>query len=245
MSTLSGDDDGGRDEVSYLRMTVGRWAFQLAPGLLPLNRVAGYHGTTKARIVELGRDYLQIYERYLRGWRRRRFALLEIGVYRGESLRTWKTYFRNARIYGLDIDPAAAERAGDDFRIFIGSQADVGVLSAALAEIGESLLLLIDDGSHINELTVASFDYIFPRLPRGALYAIEDLAPASYVGASESWPGMTENRGVSFDNRREDIDDLIRDLCQDADGHGSRRWGRGRIVSFVHVWPGLLIVERA
>lgn len=231
--------------MSQARMKIGRWVFRLAPGLLPLNRIAGYHGTAKARVVELERDYLQIYERYLRGWRRRRFTLLEIGVYRGESLRTWRTYFRRARVYGLDIDPAAAERAGSSFRVFVGSQADAKLLSAALAEIGEAPRLVIDDGSHINELTVASFDYLFPRLPAGALYIIEDLSPASYVGASESWPGMAENRNVSFANRRDDIDELITDLCHDSDGQGTGRWGSGRTVSFVHIWPSLLIVERA
>jgi hypothetical protein len=231
--------------MSRLRMRAGELAFRHAPRVLPLRRIGGYHGTNKAKIVNLGLSYLDIYERYLQGWRGRTFALLELGVYRGESLRMWRTYFPKARVYGLDIDPAAAERLQGEFTVFTGSQSDDTFITHALGEIGPGLKLVVDDASHINELTLASFDLIFPRLPAGALYVIEDLAPETYQAAWPTAPGIEHNVGVSLENRREQFDDFIEELIHDADAMGSGRWGEGRAVSFVHAWPGLLVVGRA
>jgi hypothetical protein len=231
--------------MSTWRMRAGELAFRVAPRLLPLSRIGAYHGTAKVRVEHLGRNYLQIYEHYLSKWRGDAFAILEIGVYRGESLQMWQTYFKRARVNGLDIDPNAAARVGGAFPVYTGSQADQELLERALTEIGSGLRLVIDDGSHINELTVATFDYIFPRLSSGAIYIIEDLAPGSYEHAWDSWPGMTHNVGVSFENRREDIDRMVLELGHDADDKGSGRWGAGRTVGYVHLWPGILIVERA
>jgi hypothetical protein len=226
-------------------MRAGKLAFRRAPRLLPLNRIGEYHGTAKVRVVHLGRNYLQVYEPYLSKWRGDTFGILEIGVYRGESLRMWQTYFKHAHVHGLDIDPNAAERVGGAFPVYTGSQADEALLDRALSEIGADLRLVVDDGSHVNELTIATFDHVFPRLPRGALYIIEDLTPGSYEAAWDSWPGMQHNVGVSLENRREDIDRLVLDLGHDVDGKGSGRWGEGRTVSFAHLWPGVIIVERA
>jgi hypothetical protein len=231
--------------VARYRTTAGRLAFRYVPSLLPLRRLGGYHGTQKARIEHLGRTYLDVYELYLRGWRRKRFALLELGVYRGESLRMWQSYFRRARVYGLDVDPAAASRVGDSFRVFVGSQGDAEFLSRVADDIGPDLRLVVDDASHVNELTIASFDALFPRLPPGSLYAIEDLAPGSYEAAWASWPGMEYNDDVSLENRREDFDAFLLELCHDSDGQGSGRWGEDRAVAFVHAWPALVVVGRA
>jgi hypothetical protein len=231
--------------MSRLRTLAGGVAFRYVPRLLPLQRVGGYHGTNKAKIVSLGLSYLDIYERYLKSWRRREFSILELGVYRGESLRMWRDYFPNARVYGFDIDPASAKRVRGEFTVFMGSQKDAASIGRALDEIGPGLKLVVDDASHVNELTIAAFDQIFPRLPSGALYVIEDLAPESYQSATATAPGMEHNIGVSFENRRADFDRFVEELVHDADAMGSNRWGHPRTVAFVHLWPGLLFVGRA
>jgi len=233
--------------MSRWRMQVGEMAFRHAPQLLPLRRIGGYHGTHKARIVSLGQSYLDVYERYVKSWRRAEFAVLELGVYRGESLRMWRTYFPKARIYGFDIDPAAAQRASG-FTVFVGAQNDATVVQQALTEIGSGLRLVVDDASHINDLTITSFDLIFPRLPSGALYVIEDLAPTSYQldWPAGVWPGVEYNTGLeSLENRRELFDEFVQSLVHDVDGMGSGRWNTKRVVAFVHAWPGLLFVGRA
>jgi hypothetical protein len=221
-----------------------------------LQRLGSIHGTDKASHVHNGRSNLQIYETYLRPWRRRSFTLLEIGVYRGDSLRAWRSYFRNATIIGLDIDPQARERV-PDFELYIGSQSDDQLLDRIVRDHPD-LALVIDDGSHLNPLTFASFHFLFPRLPAGALYMIEDLAPGAYgpdwPGAEArnvdgawgtKWPGMEYNQSLSLlDNRQADLECFRNELAYDCDlspwddslpGH----------VAFLHQWPSIAVIGRA
>ena len=51
-----------------------------------LNSLGEYFGTDKCN---KGHDYLRKYELFLQYWKDKKFTLLELGVFRGESLFTW------------------------------------------------------------------------------------------------------------------------------------------------------------
>ena len=109
--------------------------------------------------------------------------LLEIGVggyddpkQGGHSLRMWKDYFPNANIYAIDLyDKSALQEPR--IHIFQGSQADPDFLKWVAGEIGQ-LDIVIDDGSHVNEHVIVSFQTLFPLLADNGIYAIEDLHTA-------------------------------------------------------------------
>ena len=64
--------------------------------------------------------YLDVYDRELGPWLGKRVNFLEIGVYKGGSLRMWRDFFApQSSLTFLDIDPAckALEIAGTDIRI--------------------------------------------------------------------------------------------------------------------------------
>ena len=144
-----------------------------------LPRLATVCGTDKWGVHK----YAIHYQRHLGHLKTRAFNLLEIGVgghdapdKGGESLRMWKAFFPKANIYGIDIfDKSALEEPR--IRIFRGSQADHEFLRRVIAEIG-GVQVVIDDGSHVNEHVLASFQTLFPLLPEGGVYAIEDLQTA-------------------------------------------------------------------
>jgi len=220
-------------------------------GLTTLGRI---HKTDKvdARHTHNGLANTDVYERYLRSWRRRRFTLLELGVFRGNSLRMWNAFLPRATVVGLDLEQVAADYA-PGFDVTVGSQADPEVLDSIL-ERHPDTRIVIDDASHITSLTIASFRHLFPRLPRGSLYIIEDLAPNTY----EDWPGhdperganypaIEQNPGESLFNRRQDMDEFLRELIRDCDlGGGAFGEGPGtKQVAFVHVWPAIVVVGRA
>ena len=126
------------------------------------------------------RWYAVHYQRHLAHLKHRRFNLLEIGVggheapdQGGASLRMWKAFFPAAQIYGIDLfDKSALEERR--IKIFRGSQADPEFLRWVANRIGR-IDVVIDDGSHINEHVIVSFKTLFPLLPDGGIYAIEDL----------------------------------------------------------------------
>ena len=69
--------------------------------------------------------YFDIYTRHFERFRDRPIRMLEIGVFRGGSLRMWKEYFhQDSTIVGIDIDEscAAHEIAEQNVFVRIGSQ---------------------------------------------------------------------------------------------------------------------------
>lgn len=140
-----------------------------------LNITGKLYGTDK-----IGKhSYTQHYMTHLKKYRYKNINLLEIGVggnehpvFGGQSLRMWKKYFPFGKIFGLDIyDKSAIQE--NRIKIFKGNQADENFLSEVTAQIGE-IDIIIDDGSHINQHVIATFDYLFPKLKDGGIYIIED-----------------------------------------------------------------------
>ena len=138
--------------------------------------------------------YTPHYERHLAHLRDEEFVLLEIGVggyartgQGGGSLRMWRRYFQQAQVVGLDIeDKSFVDRPR--MTTVQGDQSDPAVLESIIQRFGVPRVV-IDDGSHRPEHIKATFDVLFPLLPSGAIYAIEDTQ-TSY------WPefGGSEDR---------------------------------------------------
>lgn len=208
-----------------------------AEGLLP--KLGLVHGTDKATHSHLSEGYLSIYERYLHDIRENVTNVLEIGVAGGDSLRMWRDYFPRAQIVGIDIDPSAADHAGDRIRVVIGSQDDEQTLARASEEAGE-FDLIIDDGSHLNEMTLASFNHLFRTLHPGGLYFIEDLS-TSYKDLTEDvrkWRGMRHSpTHANFRNDRRLLDEFFLGVLKNMDHL------RGNIA-FCHFWPSLCVLKK-
>lgn len=127
-----------------------------------------------------GHNYTPIYENYLRMLRLTAFRMLELGIggYQypergGESLRLWYNYFPNAKIVGVDC----YEKTGmENDRVFVekGNQDDPAFLNQVNEKHGP-FDLIIDDASHVNSLTIRSFEILFPLLKPGGFYFVEDI----------------------------------------------------------------------
>jgi len=143
-------------------------------------------GTDKS---SLNHDYLRHYERILGHLRHEPITLLEIGVFRGGSLRMWEDYMTAARIVGVDIVPECIQYAGGRREIEIGSQADRNFLN----ELGRrrSPHVIIDDGSHMADHVILTFRTLFPHLRPGGIYIVEDLHFHAGPGATH-WRGATD-----------------------------------------------------
>jgi demethylmacrocin O-methyltransferase len=153
-----------------------------------LNKISKIHKTDKFGY----HYYTPHYQKHFRPLKFRKINLLEIGVggydnlyTGGNSLRMWKTYFPFAKIYSLDIyDKSFLQESR--IKIFKGSQADEAVLETVYREMKE-MDIIIDDGSHINEHVIKTFNYLFPKLKKGGLYVVEDTQTSywsDYGGSS-------------------------------------------------------------
>jgi hypothetical protein len=120
--------------------------------------------------------YLRWYEEYFTPLLDKNIKLLELGVYKGGSLLLWRDYFDKGLIVGLDMNSVDVPDGSGRIRLYQGQQQDTSLLDQIASENApEGFDIIIDDCSHIGELTRISFWHLFDNhLKPGGLYVIED-----------------------------------------------------------------------
>jgi hypothetical protein len=109
--------------------------------------------------------------------------ILEIGVFRGASLRLWEEWFPLATIFGVDDCSETKKRyvasaESNRSRVFFGKQDDPAFLERLVAETGGKFDIIIDDGGHRAHEQQISFEVLYPHVTHGGYYVIEDLETA-------------------------------------------------------------------
>ena len=161
-----------------------------------LNNIGLKTGTDKNSIYH---NYCDIYESYLRQWKEKNVALIELGTggydypdRGGEGIRMWYEYFKRGAITSLDLYEKHGI-ANDRTEFWQGSQVDKHLLKTIISRnINAEIRVIIDDASHNNELTIESFKIIFPLLKSGDLYFVEDVHTSYYEDeeyGGKTWPG--------------------------------------------------------
>ena len=128
------------------------------------------YGSDKVSVHNYGSFYDDLFARL------RPQALLEIGVYRGQSLQAWRAA-GVANVTGVDRD-VMQNRSG--LPVMYGEmphEAD------AIARRLQSIDLIIDDGSHLYYDYIATADVLFEQLRPGGVYVIEDIQTQDSVDA--------------------------------------------------------------
>lgn len=126
------------------------------------------HGTDKVTHHE----YHEIYPLFIEKFYQKDGAMLEIGLDQGASLNMWLELFPKMHIYGMDLDfEGTTERS----TIIKGDQSREADLSRVVDSIKHPLYFINDDGSHIPEHQVLTFNKLFPILEIGGVYIIEDI----------------------------------------------------------------------
>src|SRR5438309_2343913 len=128
--------------------------------------------------------YLRNYEEYFRSLRDKEITLLELGVYHGGSMFLWRDYFRQGLIVGLDFNPLKIDDPSGRIRLYNGMQQDTALLDRIAGETApQGFDVIIDDCSHIGELTRISFWHLFDNhLKPGGVYVIEDWSTGYWDG---------------------------------------------------------------
>ena len=171
------------------------------PALYPVGEIAMSVKTIEAAGYDTDKavhtHYLRNYEQYFAPLLARDVRLLELGVYHGGSLLMWRDYFERGLIVGLDIEPVEIDDPTGRIRVYRGEQQDTELLDRIARETApEGFDVIIDDCSHVGELTRISFWHLFDNhLKPGGLYVIEDWS----TGYWNSW---TDGVGFSPQPRR-------------------------------------------
>lgn len=186
-------------------------------------------------VVDKWKHYLPLYVKHLASFRGGPVRLLEIGVWKGGSLRLWRRYFGpEAIIFGIDIDPACAALDGQDAQVRIGSQDDDGFLERVVSEM-QGVDVVIDDGSHVSAHQVASFNALFPRLNQGGVYICEDLH-------SNYWRGWHQGGYRRASTFIEACKRLVDDVHSDF--HSRPSAGFARQIAGIHFYNSMIVIDK-
>lgn len=145
-----------------------------------LDEIGQLHGTDKSSAEH---NYLNKYEFFLSKWKNKRFNMLELGVFRGASIKMWRDFFPNATIYAVDVDSEARQYTAENRKVIIADLSlykNVSELSVLKSEI------IVDDASHMWRHQIMALLVLFDSLPHGGVYIVEDIE-TSFKGYEHSF----------------------------------------------------------
>ena len=166
--------------------------------------------------------------------------ILELGMFDGGSLAFWNEILHPEKIVGVDLESRPDSVYFRDYvrtrglekkvRTYWGTNQadDQALLRIVKQEFSGALDVVIDDASHFYAQTLASFQILFPLLPPGGLYIIEDWA-------WEHWQEFHSPYHPWF--RHKSLTRLILELIE-ATGTSQH------LITSVEVFEGFVIVER-
>lgn len=134
-----------------------------------LDGIADKYGTDK-RILCHG--YTRAYEKLFLPIRNNVKNVIEAGICDGASLKSWRDYFPNATIHGLDVEQKAVDSVAGEERVkaHLMSSCD----ASYWASLDFKADIIIDDGSHVVEDQMVMLRLAWNSLKPGGYYVIED-----------------------------------------------------------------------
>ena len=202
-----------------------------------MGRLHEYFLNNSGRIIYKHAHYFDAYERHFSRFEGKPINFLEIGAGEGGSSAMWRDYFGpNANILVLDIRKDRVEVVDGATKFYAGSQTDPAVLEKIVGEFGP-LDVVLDDGSHIMNHMITTFEMLYPTMKPNGVYMIEDVA-CSY---SDRFDGGYRRDGTIVEYTKDLIDRLhlinVKDKSPEPD------WFTLSTHS-INIYDGIITFER-
>jgi hypothetical protein len=203
-----------------------------------MNDLELYFRNNNKRLIDKWVHYFDIYDRYFNRYRNKKIVVLEIGVFQGGSLQMWKNYFgRQAKIYGIDIDPKCKSFEEENIEILIGSQSDRKFLKEVKSQI-PPIDILIDDGGHTMQQQIITYEELFPHIKEDGIYLCEDLHTSYWM---KYYGGGYKRRGTFIEYSKNFIDYLNA-------YHSRQKLFRvndfTKSVDSIHYYDSIIVIEK-
>lgn len=180
------------DKINHIMQEENISNFSVAAYKLSLNELFILFQTDKASIYQnvvyyknsykrsliSGHNYGVFYEEFLKNKKDKIKNIIEIGSWIGSSSAAFYFFFKNATIYSLDIDFTINTIFAERIKRVICDQSNETQINKFIVdyELQNRIDVVIDDGAHIDECILTSFNTIFLHLAPGGHYFIEDVS---------------------------------------------------------------------
>lgn len=119
--------------------------------------------------------YLETYDKLFAQFQNNFASILEIGLASGDSITLWNKYFKKCRIVGCDLSIIFNQPEPENGNTIelIASDATKPEFVKALGD--KRFDIVIDDGSHLTDDQITTFNLLKGRMNKGGIYIIEDI----------------------------------------------------------------------
>lgn len=181
---------------------------------------AFFNNYTEGPVVQKWLQYFPAYRRHLGKFLgRRELHVLQVGAAGGGSLEMWRRVFGpDAHVYGVDLDPNCKKYEDRRTQIFIGDQQNQSFWEDLVKQVPR-IDILIDAGGHLVEQQIATLGVMLPHLSPDGIYITENVNGFD----NPFWKNLEFERLSS--------------------PQGQQYTGLGSLISSVHVYPYLLVIE--
>ena len=123
--------------------------------------------------------YTGIYHFLFHKIRDEKLYIAELGCFKNEGMKLLREYFKNARLYGYDIDPKHIDNAKNDnlykTEYFLMDVNDQSSIHNGLSRSEDKFDIIFDDSSHIFEHQINIIKNSIPFLKKNGYLIIEDI----------------------------------------------------------------------
>lgn len=142
---------------------------------LTLTQLGSKYKTDKATY----HNFTLIYEQLFSLIRHNVKSFIEIGIAGGASIKMWRDYFKNAKIYCSDFNLECGSYVSNLPNVFF-SRADQDSKESLKNSINKDISLnsvdiIIDDGGHFSTQQRNTLEVFWPYLKSGGFYIVEDI----------------------------------------------------------------------
>ena len=144
-----------------------------------LEELFNQHGCDKAS----KHKYHTVYEPDFEPLKDKEINILEVGIFKGDSIKVWLDYFPNATIYGIDVFTRISSKdieilEHERVKWLKADSTSYGVVNSIKKEWPRIRFdIIIDDGLHTPDANAKTLNNLYPLLKKEGKYYVEDVWP--------------------------------------------------------------------
>ena len=133
------------------------------------------HPSKRDNIRIAAHGYSKFYEKVFLEFKDKKINVLEIGSFYGNASAAMFFYFRNANIFGADINPDMFNYTSKRMTSFFVNSSSASSIQKNIIDKKIEYKIIIEDASHMLKDQIISLFYLFPILESGGYFIVEEL----------------------------------------------------------------------